>query len=149
MRQRDSARHAVTPNSFVNSGVDSGPLHALQSGVDGVNGLYLYGSGGFPSAGTSSNYWVEPVFVPRKPAKPAEPAAPKPREPRRFKVVDLMSRRILAEDVDARRAVAALSGGRSVVDVNIFVWDEEGERWRMLSFAQRRTLWEHRDQAEG
>jgi hypothetical protein len=59
-----SGNYAVTPNAFVSAGVDSGPLHALQTGVDGVNGLYLYGTGGFPSAGTSSNYWVEPVFVP-------------------------------------------------------------------------------------
>ncbi len=59
-----SGDYASTPNAFVSAGVDSGPLHALQTGVDGVNGLYLYGSGGFPSAGTSSNYWVEPVFVP-------------------------------------------------------------------------------------
>jgi hypothetical protein len=85
----------------------------------------------------------------RLPDRKVPSEAPAPPLPHKFKVVDLMSRRILAEDVDARGAVAALSGVRSVVDVNIFVWDEEGERWRMLSFAQRRTLWEHRDQAEG
>ena len=59
-----SGDYAVTPNAFVAAGVDNGPLHALQSGVDGTNGLYLYGAGGFPSSATSSNYWVEPVFVP-------------------------------------------------------------------------------------
>ena len=59
-----SGNYAVTPNAFVAAGVDNGPLHALQSGVDGTNGLYLYGAGGFPSSATSSNYWVEPVFVP-------------------------------------------------------------------------------------
>ncbi len=59
-----SGDYPVTANAFVAAGVDNGPLHALQTGVDGVNGLYLYGSGGFPSAGTSTNYWVEPVFVP-------------------------------------------------------------------------------------
>jgi hypothetical protein len=78
---------------------------------------------------------------------PGEP--PPARQPHRFKVVDVLSREALAEDVDVRGAVAALSGVRSVVDVNIYVWDPEGERWRMLNFAQRRTLWEHRDGAEG
>jgi len=62
-----SGDYASTSNAFVSAGVDNGPLHALQSGVDGVNGLYLYGAGGFPSAGTSANYWVEPVFVPSGP----------------------------------------------------------------------------------
>lgn len=73
------------------------------------------------------------------------PAAPEPeRRPYRFKVVDVMTRQVLADGVDARGAVDALAGVRSVVDVNLFVWDDEAERWRMLSFAQRRALWEHR-----
>ena len=36
-----------------------------------------------------------------------------------------MTRRVLAEDVDARGAVAALADVRSVVDVSISVWDEK------------------------
>jgi hypothetical protein len=85
----------------------------------------------------------------RLPDRKAPREAPPARQPHRFKVVDVLSREVLAEDVDARGAVAALSGIRSVVDVNIHVWDPEDERWRMLSFAQRRALWEHRDGAEG
>ena len=42
-----------------------GTLHALQEGVDGSNGVYVYGGGGvFPNLShQSSNYWVDVVFV--------------------------------------------------------------------------------------
>ena len=48
---------------FVN-GVDTPPLHALQDGVDGPNGLYLYGSAtAFPTnTFNSESYWVDVVF---------------------------------------------------------------------------------------
>jgi hypothetical protein len=50
---------------FQTHGFDNGPLHALQNGVDGANGVYLYGPGGqFPSSPSdSNNYWVDIVFV--------------------------------------------------------------------------------------
>jgi hypothetical protein len=49
---------------FVSSGVDSGPLHALRSGVDGANGVALYGAGGFPTESyDGANYWVDVLFV--------------------------------------------------------------------------------------
>jgi hypothetical protein len=45
--------------------VSTPPLHGLGHGVDGSNGVYLYGSSGFPSSTwNSSNYWVDVVFVP-------------------------------------------------------------------------------------
>ena len=49
---------------FASVGVDSPPLHALRNGVNGVNGVYRYGSrSGFPTSGyQSSNYWVDVVF---------------------------------------------------------------------------------------
>ena len=49
---------------FASAGVDSPPLHALRNGVNGVNGVYRYGSrSGFPTSGyQSSNYWVNVVF---------------------------------------------------------------------------------------
>ena len=49
---------------FSGNGVDDAPLHALQSGVDGSNGLYIYGSSAqFPSASyNASNYWVDVLF---------------------------------------------------------------------------------------
>jgi len=46
-------------------GVDNPPLHALQTGVAGYNGVYVFGGGGmFPSQGTSGyNFWVDVVFL--------------------------------------------------------------------------------------
>jgi hypothetical protein len=73
-----------------------------------------------------------------------EPATEAPQRPHRFKVVDLMTRRSLAEDVDARRAVKALRGARSIVDVIVYVWDGNADRWRRLTFAETKTLWELR-----
>ena len=48
---------------FTSSGVTSGPLQALKNGTDGVNGVYVYGKGKFPTgAWNASNYWVDVVF---------------------------------------------------------------------------------------
>ena len=74
----------------------------------------------------------------------ADDAPAEPRKPLEFKVVDVMSRRVLAEGADARATVAALEGVRSVVDVTIYVWDAERERWQMLTLAETRALWEYR-----
>lgn len=55
-------RYAATQGAFGSSGVVNGPLEALASGVEGPNGVYRYGSSGFPTLGTSTNYWVDVVF---------------------------------------------------------------------------------------
>ena len=75
----------------------------------------------------------------RSPDRPAQD-----RKPHRFKVVDLMTRRDLAEDVDARGAVAALEDVRSIVDVVVYVWEDDAERWRRLTFGELSSLWDHR-----
>lgn len=50
---------------FASAGVTDGPLHGLAAGVDGADGVYLYGAGGFPTQSyNSTNYWVDVVFVP-------------------------------------------------------------------------------------
>jgi hypothetical protein len=50
-------------NEFSTTGVDKAPLHALKNGISGGNGVYLYGSGGFPKYSYQScNYWVDVVF---------------------------------------------------------------------------------------
>src|SRR4029077_9567481 len=51
---------------FQNQGADSPPLHALKNGVDGPNGVYVYGPGGiFPNQTyQSGNYWADVLFVP-------------------------------------------------------------------------------------
>jgi hypothetical protein len=85
----------------------------------------------------------KPLFVPRKRApKPApEPTA---RPPRRFKVVDLSSREVLAEDADARATVELLGGIRSSVDVNVSVWEPSTAAWRLLTLREKQLLWERR-----
>jgi len=75
---------------------------------------------------------------------PLPPAEAEPREPRRFKVVDVQTREVLAEDTDARTTVGVLEPVRSIVDVNVWVWQPERERWRMLSLDELRALWEYR-----
>jgi hypothetical protein len=84
---------------------------------------------------------VEPVVVLRKP-QPRQGQAPKPRPPRRFRVVDVMTRETLVDDAGTREAIDALKEIRSIVDVNVYVWQEERDRWRMLTFGERQTMWE-------
>jgi hypothetical protein len=57
----DSGFFAFDNGFFSAAGVDSPPLHALQAGVDGPNGVFRYGPSGFPSAGGANNYWVDVV----------------------------------------------------------------------------------------
>jgi chitodextrinase len=64
---------------FSGSGIANSPLFALAAGVDGANGVYRYGSSGFPTndAYLSSNYWVDVVFATQAPPPvPTPPAAP-------------------------------------------------------------------------
>jgi hypothetical protein len=50
-------------NSYFGSAIVNGPLTALASGASSGNGVYLYGSGGFPTQTyNASNYWVDVVF---------------------------------------------------------------------------------------
>ena len=79
---------------------------------------------------------------PRARAKP-----PEPRRPRRFRVVEITTHRVLADDADARTAIAALREVPSIVDVTISVWDEKTGRYRLLTHGEQRTLWDLRDAA--
>jgi fibronectin type 3 domain-containing protein len=67
-----SGHYAQDVGYFATTGTDNAPLHALQSGVDGANGVYRFGSSGFPNlAGyQSSNYWVDVLFTQTAPAAP-------------------------------------------------------------------------------
>jgi hypothetical protein len=58
----DSGFFAFDSGFFAASGVDTPPLHALGSGVDGPNGVFAYGPSGFPSSGGANNYWIDVVF---------------------------------------------------------------------------------------
>jgi hypothetical protein len=76
--------------------------------------------------------------------KTPAPGPAEPRAPRRFKVVDVVTREVLAGNADARSTIGVLQDIRSIVDVTIYVWQPERERWRMLSLDDARTLWEYR-----
>jgi hypothetical protein len=89
----------------------------------------------------------EPLYVPPKRRAP-EQKPPEPRPPREFKIVDLMSREVLAEGTSARETLLALQEVRSIVDVNVYVWQPDDERWRLLTLGEKRLMWDSRDEAE-
>jgi len=92
--------------------------------------------------GRSPRRGARPVRAPRpRPPRVPEPA---PRGPRRFRVVDVMSGRVLAEDSGARATLDLLRGVRSVVDVRIYLWDAEAGDWRPLTLAEQKSLWKLR-----
>lgn len=76
--------------------------------------------------------------------KPRAPEGQEPRKARVFKVVDLMTRQVLGEGLDARAAVNVLQDVRSIVDITVYVWEPSGERWRMLTFGETKALWDYR-----
>lgn len=89
----------------------------------------------------------EPPFVPPKRApRPAE--TPEPRQPPKFKVVDVMTRQVLAEGASARATVDLLDNMRSIVDVRIYIWEPKTEKWSMLSYRDQKLLWGFRGQLE-
>ena len=88
----------------------------------------------------------EPLFVPPKPRK-LEPRPAEPRQPRRFRILDVATRAVLADDVSARHALRALNDVRSSVDVQVYVWEPKDERWRLLTLGEQRMLWERRQGA--
>jgi hypothetical protein len=85
---------------------------------------------------------TELPFVPPK-RPPREPAPAEPRAPRRFRVVDVATRAVLADDVGARDALSVLGGVRSNVDVHVSIWEDE--RWRLLTLAEQRVMWDRRE----
>jgi hypothetical protein len=84
--------------------------------------------------------WVPPQKTPREP-KPPEPAAP-----RRFRVLDVVTRAVLLEDGSVGEMLALLGTVEHINDVNLYVWEPAGERWRLLSIAEQRVVWERRKQ---
>jgi hypothetical protein len=57
-------RFAYTGSALWYGGIDSGPVHLLQNGVSGANGVYVYGAqSAFPSGnGGGGYYWVDVVY---------------------------------------------------------------------------------------
>jgi hypothetical protein len=83
------------------------------------------------------------LYVPRTHAPPP-PQPPAAKAPRKFKVVDVVSRQALTEGTDARATVDVLKSVRSIVDVQVYVWQPARETWRMLGLDELRLLWDHR-----
>jgi hypothetical protein len=71
-----------------------------------------------------------------------EEQAPKVRLPRRFKVVDVMTREIVAEGVGVREALELLGRTRSTVDVRVYVWDPKASNWRPLTIGEQKLMWD-------
>jgi hypothetical protein len=85
--------------------------------------------------------WVPPKRTPREP-KPPEPPAP-----RRFRVIDVLSRQVLQEDGSVRETLELLGGLERMHDVTVYVWEPDEDRWRLLTMAEHRVVWERRTQA--
>jgi hypothetical protein len=81
----------------------------------------------------------------QRPPRPVQ--APEPPAPRTFKVVDVMSARVLAEGADTRATLQVLAGMRSALDARVYTWVPTVGRWRLLTLGERRALWEMRGQA--
>jgi hypothetical protein len=78
----DSGYYSGDNGYFATTGVDNGPLHALRDGLAGANGIYKYGTSGFPTqTWNSSNYWVDVVFTPSAPPPPPPPDTTPPSVP--------------------------------------------------------------------
>jgi hypothetical protein len=75
-------------------------------------------------------------------------AASEPKVARRFKVADIRSRQVLAEDVNLAEALETLRGVGTVVDVNVYVWDSDEAEWHPLTLSERKTLWNLRNRRE-
>jgi hypothetical protein len=89
----------------------------------------------------------KPARRPVPPARPRPTPEPEPAKPRRFKVVDVMTREVLAEGTGTRTTVELLNDIRSIVDVVIYVWSDRAEEWQLLTLAESKMLWKLRGRA--
>jgi len=71
--------------------------------------------------------------------------APEPVPPRRFRVIDALSRQVLADDANAPETLEVLRGVEQPVDVSIYVWEHGPQEWRLLTNRERKLLWGFRD----
>ncbi len=79
--------------------------------------------------------------APAGPAPAPRATEPQPKPPLKFKVVDAMTRQVVADGVGTRAAVEALEGIRSIVDVSIYAWEHKAEKWRPLTHTEKQVLW--------
>ena len=71
-----AGHYSASANFFSTSGLDDPPIHLLQNGLDGPNGIYRYSSvSAFPtSTFNGTNYWVDVVYMPSTSMPGAPPA---------------------------------------------------------------------------
>ncbi len=71
-----NGHYSADPNFFAFQGLDNPPIHLLQNGVAGADGIYSYSSSStFPlSTYNSANYWVDVVYIPGSSMPGAPPA---------------------------------------------------------------------------
>jgi hypothetical protein len=81
-------------------------------------------------------------------ARAKEAPETEPDRPRQFRVIDVMTREVLAEGASTRTTVDLLEETRSIVDVQISVWAPRAEIWRPLTLAEQRALWKFRGRRE-
>jgi hypothetical protein len=74
-----------------------------------------------------------------RPPRPAK--APAARPARRFRIVDVRSRQVLGDRLDARATIEVLRDVQSIVDVHVHVWQSTLDRWRLLTLDEQRSLW--------
>jgi hypothetical protein len=91
----------------------------------------------------------EPV---RRRARPVPKSTPRKREaepapPRRFRVIDALSRELLADDAGVAQTIEVLGGVRQQVDVSVYVWEPKADDWRLLTRRELGLLWDRRPQA--
>ena len=88
--------YAADQGYFSTSGVIGGTVEAPQDGVDGGNGVYVYGNPGFPANPfKGTNYWVDVVFATWLPPDTTAP------------IIKTTSPRSNASDVTTGTAVSA------------------------------------------
>jgi hypothetical protein len=80
------------------------------------------------------------VQIPRPP-RPAD-AEEEPSRERSFRLVDVRAASVIGEHLDTRTALSALGRFSSPLDARVYAWDGRRERWRLLSLAETRSLWE-------
>ncbi len=66
----------------------------------------------------------KPLRPPAPERSPRPEPEPEPAPPPRFRVVEVLSRRVLSDDASTRETIGVLEGVRSVVDVSIYRWAE-------------------------
>jgi len=71
-----AGHYSASANFFSTSGLDDPPIHLLQNGLDGPDGIYRYSSvSSFPtSTFNATNYWVDVVYMPSTSMPGAPPA---------------------------------------------------------------------------